>query len=145
MSRHRLVYLFLLVLLVAFTTSMTAPTQQGDNNAARVARWEYKMLRLEGPACFSDTQVTMNLNALGQSGWELMTYHYEHPVPPFPRDADGTLLIVPAATGPNRDVVPQTADSFQGKITMKMEPPQPQQPGVCMMLLKRQWYLPARQ
>lgn len=137
MSLRQAVYLSLLVLLVVFTASMAAPGPQSSNYPANWPRWEYRMLRLEGNWCLSENQVTGALNTLGQQGWELVTY--EHPFPPFPRDAQGTLLIVPAATGPNKDVVPQTADSFQGKITMTMEPPQQQGAG-CSMLLKRQVY-----
>ncbi|HEY6349705.1 MAG TPA: hypothetical protein VI636_09870 [Candidatus Angelobacter sp.] len=133
--------LSVLVLLVAFSASMAAPSQQGTNNPVIGPRWEYKMLRLDGPSCLSETLVTAPLNALGQQGWELVTY--ERPLPPFPKDAEGTLLIRPAATGPSRDVVPQTADSFQGTISMRMGQAQQQSVG-CNMLLKRQIYPPGR-
>jgi hypothetical protein len=142
MSLRVPVYLFLLFLLVVFTASMTAP-QQSSNNAAHGPQWEYKMVRLEGPSCLNETQVTNSLNILGQYGWELVSHTYQPPVPSFPKDAEGTLLIVPGATKPNPELVPPTADSFQGRISMKMEPT-PQQPMTCIMLLKRQIYPPGK-
>ncbi|HEY6249874.1 MAG TPA: hypothetical protein VI685_07915 [Candidatus Angelobacter sp.] len=141
MSLRVLMYLSLLALLVAFTASVAAPTQQASNNPAVGPRWEYKMLRLEGSSCLGETQVTGPLNILGQQGWELVTY--ERPLPQFPKDAEGTLLIKPAATGPGKEVNPQTADSFAGTITMKMGQIQQQTAG-CSMLLKRQIYPPGR-
>lgn len=135
MSLRQLAYLSLLLLLVTFTASMTAPVQQLAGSPVIVIRWEYKMLRLEGAACLSESDVTRPLNLLGQDSWELVTY--ERSIPPFPRQAEGTLLIKPAATGPARDVQPQTADSFEGNISMEMVQPQQQPTAVCTMLLKR--------
>ena len=137
MSLRLTLYLFLLALLVIFTASMTAPWQQSSSNSAYGFRWEYRALRLEEPACLSEGDVSKSLNALGREGWELVAY--DRPVPPFPKEADGTLLITPAATGPNKDVVPQTADSFQGDIAMKMVEPQQHTLG-CMLLFKRPAY-----
>jgi len=135
MSLRLPVYFSLVFLLVMFTTSMTTPVQQSSNRAEIWPKWEYKMLRLEGPSCLYENQVTGPLNALGQQSWELVTF--ERPAPLFPRQADGNMLVRPAATGPNKDVVPQTADSFEGKITMQLEPqPLP----ACSMLLKRPIY-----
>lgn len=141
MSLRVPLYLSLLILLVLFTASMTSTTEQSAGNPASWPRWEYKMLRLEGSSCLSEGDVTRSLNALGQEGWELVTY--ERPIPPIPKEAEGTLLIFPAATGPNRDVVPQTADSFQGTISMKMGQATQQPAPGCSMLLKRQQH-PAR-
>jgi len=56
------------------------------------------------------------------------------------QDAEGTLLIRPAATGPGKLNNPQTADSFQGTMSLKMETlkmgrvPRPE----CQALFKRQ-------
>ena len=138
MSLRLTIYVFLLALLVIFTASMTAPWQQPSGNPAYYGpRWEYRALRLEEPSCLSEGDVTRAANVLGREGWELVAY--DRPVPPFPNQAEGTLLIVPAATGPNKDVVPQTADSFQGNIDMKMVPPQQHTSG-CMLLFKREAY-----
>ena len=52
----------------------------------------------------------------------------------FPKDAEGTLLIRPAATGLGKEHTPQTADSFQGTMTLKMAQAQP---GACRFLFKR--------
>lgn len=139
MSLRLPVYFSLVFLLVVFTTSMTTPVQQAPNRPEIWPKWEYKMLRLEGPSCLYENQVTGPLNALGQQSWELVTF--ERPAPLFPREADGDMLIRPAATGPNKDVVPQTADSFEGKISMKMEQ---QQLPACSMLLKRPIFPPAK-
>lgn len=143
MSLRASIYLSLVVLLVLFTTSMTFPGPQGSDNAVAGARWEYKMVRFEGSTCLNENQVTNTLNILGQSGWELVSQAYQPPVPSFPREAEGTLLIVPASTQPAPEGVPPTADSFQGKITIKVEPA-PQQPVPCTMLLKREIYPPGR-
>lgn len=95
-------------------------------------KWEYKALRLEASQCAYENQIATALNAAGQDGWKLVGYER---FAGFPNDANGTLLIRPAATGQGRDHTPQTADSFQGTMTMKM---QPVQPGACRLLLKRQ-------
>jgi len=76
--------------------------------------------------------VANSLNAAGDEGWELVSY--ERLSNMFPKDAEGTLLIRPAASGPGREHSPQTADSFQGTMAMKMAP---MQPGACRFLFKR--------
>jgi hypothetical protein len=134
MSSRVLGYSLLVVLVAAFTLSM-APTQQPLQNPAIEPRWEYKVLRLDSYACSSENEVAKSLNALGQQRWELVSYQLS--APPFPKDAEGTLVIAPAATGPSRDTNPPTADSFQGTIELKMAQVQPQG---CSMLLKRQWH-----
>jgi hypothetical protein len=95
-------------------------------------KWEYKALKLEANQCSVETQVTTSLNLAGEEGWELVGY--ERLSATFPKDAEGTLLIRPAATGPGREHTPQTADSFQGTMTMKMAPIQL---GACRFLFKR--------
>jgi len=137
MSLRLTLYLFLLTLLVIFTASMTAPWQQSAGNPPYPPRWEYRALRIDETSCLSEGEMSKGLTALGREGWELVAF--DRPLPPFPKEAEGTLLIVPAATGPSKDVVPQTADSFQGNIAMKMVPPQ-QHVSSCMLLFKRQVY-----
>ena len=95
-------------------------------------KWEYKALRLEASQCAYENQIATALNTAGQDGWELVGYER---LTGFPTDASGTLLIRPAATGQGRDHIPQTADSFQGTMTMKMVSAQQ---GACRLLLKRQ-------
>jgi hypothetical protein len=75
----------------------------------------------------------------GQQGWELV--NYERLSLSFPRDAEGTLLIKPAATGPGKLNNPQTVDSFQGTMTMKMAQGQPPE---CRLLFKRQLHATAK-
>ena len=94
-------------------------------------KWEYKALRLEASQCAYENQIATALNTAGQDGWELVGYER---MVAFPNEANGTLLIRPAATGSGRDHTPQTADSFQGTMTMKMAP---MQPGACRFLFKR--------
>lgn len=137
----RLLGYSLLVLVSAFTLPMIAPTQSNNNPAPTPwVKWEYKVVSIDGNACSYDSAVLNPLNSLGQEGWELVSY--EHAAPDFPKQADGKLLIAPAATGPNRDVVPQTADSFAGTISMKMSQAAA---GGCRMILKRQARPPAPQ
>lgn len=95
-------------------------------------KWEYKALKLDASQCSVEGLVANSLNAVGDEGWELVSY--ERLANPFPKDAEGTLLIRPTATGPGREHTPQTADSFQGTMTMKMAPTQP---GACRFLVKR--------
>ncbi|MBZ5507613.1 MAG: hypothetical protein LAO78_19300 [Acidobacteriia bacterium] len=95
-------------------------------------KWEYKALKLEANQCSYENQVATSLNSAGEEGWELISY--ERLSITFPKDAEGTLLIKPAATGPGREHTPQTADSFEGTMTMKMAPAQP---GACRFLFKR--------
>jgi hypothetical protein len=138
MSSRMLGYALLLVLAAAFTFPLMAPTQQSSQNPPNAIKWEYKVAKLDAPTCASDNEVTSLLNALGQQGWNLVSY--ERVPPAFPRDAEGSLLIAPAATGPSRGVNPPTADSFQGSIAMKLTPTQP---GGCRLVLKREWHPPA--
>jgi hypothetical protein len=111
---------------------MPAPAAQVAEKPPVRPKWENKALRLESSQCAYENQIATALNAAGQDGWELVGYER---LPGFPTDANGTLLIRPAATGQGRDDTPPTADSFQGTMTMKMVPAQP---GACRLLLKRQ-------
>ena len=95
-------------------------------------KWEYKALRLDASQCSVEAMVANSLNATGEEGWELVSYERLSNL--FPKDAEGTLLIRPAANGPGREHSPQTADSFQGTMTIKMAP---MQPGACRFLFKR--------
>ena len=95
-------------------------------------RWEYKALKLEANQCSYENQIATSLNAAGEEGWELVSY--ERLSITFPKDAEGTLLIRPAATGLGKEHTPQTADSFQGTMTLKMAQAQP---GACRFLFKR--------
>ncbi len=123
------------LLLSAFTLiGSLIPFQaaQTPEKPSTTPKWEYKAVKLEAKQCLYEDQVTTALNTAGTEGWELVSYE-RLPVA-FASDAQGALLIRPAATGPGRDNTPPTADSFQGTITMKM----PQiQPGPCRLLLKR--------
>lgn len=95
-------------------------------------KWEYKALKLDASQCSVEAMVANSLNATGEEGWELVSYERLSNL--FPKDAEGTLLIRPAASGPGREHSPQTADSFQGTMTLKMAP---MQPGACRFLFKR--------
>jgi hypothetical protein len=95
-------------------------------------KWEYKALKLDASQCSVESLVANSLNAAGDEGWELVSYERLSNL--FPKDAEGTFLIRPAANGPGREHTPQTADSFQGTLTMKMAPTQP---GACRFLFKR--------
>jgi hypothetical protein len=95
-------------------------------------KWEYKALKLDARECSVEDLVAHSLNVIGEQGWELVSYERLSNL--FPKDAEGTLLIRPAANGPGREHSPQTADSFQGTMTMKMAP---MQPGACRFLFKR--------
>ena len=95
-------------------------------------KWEYKALKLDARECSVEGLVANSLNVIGEEGWELVSYERLSNL--FPKDAEGTLLIRPAANGPGREHSPQTADSFQGTMTMKMAP---MQPGACRFLFKR--------
>jgi hypothetical protein len=127
----------LLVLVAAFTFSMIAPTQQSPENSAARRKWEYQVVKLDAAGCASETEVATSLNKQGQQGWELVSY--ERAVPSFPKDAEGTLVIAPSATGPSRGTTPPTADSFEGTIAMQMGEVQP---GGCRMVFKREWRTP---
>jgi hypothetical protein len=109
----------------------TSAEQTIDKPPVRL-KWEYKALKLEASQCAYENQITTALNTLGEDGWELVGYER---MVAFPNEANGTLLIRPAATGSGRDHTPQTADSFQGTMTMKVVPAQP---GVCRLVFKRQ-------
>jgi len=110
-------------------SSISAQLPQGQPVGPK---WEYKALKLDATQCSVEGLVANSLNAAGDDGWELVSYERLSNL--FPKDAEGTLLIRPAATGPGREHSPQTADSFQGTMTMKMAP---MQPGACRFLFKR--------
>ena len=114
---------------------MPAAEQATDKPPVR-PKWEYKALRLEANQCAFESQIASALNSAGEEGWELVGYDR---LAGFPTDANGTLLIRPAATGPGRDQIPQTADSFEGTMTIKMLSAQP---GACRLVLKRQALAP---
>jgi hypothetical protein len=123
----------LLMVFVAVRPSMTSQTEQDQEERATEPRWEYKVVRVDQYRCASEQALVAALNTIGQKGWELV--RYERLLPFFPKDADGTLLIRPAATGVGKLNNPQTADSFQGTMTLKMGTVQ--QPE-CRVLFKRQ-------
>jgi hypothetical protein len=131
MSSRLLAGSLLLVMVGIFAFSMMAPSQQPARPPVADVRWEYKVIHGEGNACAAEP----GLNSLGQQGWELVAY--EKTPSAFPRDAQGSMLIRPAATGPNKDINPPTADSFQGTITMRMGE---SQPVPCAMIFKRPWH-----
>lgn len=116
---------------------MPAPTEQAIDKPLAHPKWEYKALKLEASQCAYENQITATLNTAGEDGWELVGYER---MVAFPNEANGTLLIRPAATGSGRDHTPQTADSFQGTMTMKVAPAQP---GMCRLVLKRQAFAAA--
>ena len=124
-----------LVLLGAFAMMglTPIPATQSPEKPGSYLKWEYKALKLDANQCEFENQVASALNSAGAEGWELMSY--ERLSAAFPKDAEGTLLIRPAATGPGREHTPQTADSFQGSMTIKMGQIQP---GACRFLFKRQ-------
>lgn len=123
----------LLILVAALEPPMTSHAGQDQEGPATEPRWEYKVIKLDPYRCSSEQGLAQTLNTTGQRGWELVSY--ERLSLSFPRDAEGTLLIKPAATGPGKLNNPQTVDSFQGTMTMKMVPGQPPE---CRLLFKRQ-------
>ena len=128
MSSRLLIFsLAVLIALAVFTHPLIS------QNPQLLPKWEYKVSRFDSGLCSSEGELAVNLNVLGQDGWELVSYE-RFPVP-FPRDAEGTLLIKPAATGPGAQTQPQTADSFTGNITMRMAQTSA---GGCRFLFKRQ-------
>ena len=123
--------LLLLTLFAALRLPITSARGQEPEGRSNNAMWEYNVVRLDPSRCTSEEVLTSTLNQMGLKGWELV--NYERLTPVFP-NADGTILMRPAATGAGRDVSPQLADSFQGNINMRMG--QPERP-VCRLLFKR--------
>ncbi len=132
MSFRLLAGLLLLGSFAVIRAFIPVPTAQVTQKQPIYPKWEYKALKLEANQCLYENQVAAALNYAGEEGWELVSYER---LGGLFQDANGTLLIRPAATGPGRDHTPQTADSFQGTITMKMGQIQP---GACRILLKRE-------
>ncbi len=133
MSLRTLGYSLLLFLIAAMAFSMKARTQQSPDQPQKRPRWEYQVISLDAGRCSSDGSVQTLLNSLGRQSWELVSYAFTPPA--FPKDAEGTLLIAPAATGSSRDVNPPTADSFRGSINLKMDQ---SSPGGCRVIVKRE-------
>jgi len=124
----------LLVAFAAYRFPAASSAVQPAQDPTTGIKWEYKVLRIDANNCPIDEIVTRSLNTIGEEGWDLVSY--EHLEFSFPKDAQGTLLIRPAATGPGKDSTPPTADSFQGTINMRMNQ---SQPGACRFLFKRPW------
>src|SRR5258708_23444652 len=101
---------------------MPAPAAQPAEKPPARPKWEYKALRLESSQCLYENQIATALNTAGQDGWEVVGYER---LTGFPNEANGTLLIRPAATGQRRAPSPQTADSSPRTMTMKIVPAQP--------------------
>jgi hypothetical protein len=119
----------LLLGLAAWTMTAPGPAIFGQNISYPGPRWEYRTIRLEGAQCSSDG----GLNKAGQEGWELVSFS---PVSVSfdPPDAQGSLLIRPAATGVGAQNNPQTADSFTGTIAIRMSQAHAD---VCQAVFKR--------
>jgi hypothetical protein len=138
----RLLGCSLLLAGIAAWLPRTAPyaaqnVAQTKENAAGTTKWEYKVVRVPGQ-CSSENDLSAALDAYGRLGWEMVSFERIVPFPKFPKEAQGTLLIQPAATGPGAAVNPPTADSFTGTITMKMIPDaEPPRPEVCRVYFKR--------
>jgi hypothetical protein len=133
MSLRLLSCSLLLVALAVFTHPLASQNGQGTQNSTPPPKWEYKLFKVDVNQCALENELTTSLNLIGLEGWELV--NYERLSSSFPKDADGTLLLRPAATGHGAETTPQTADSFQGTITMKMGPTQA---GGCRFMFKRQ-------
>ena len=133
MSSRLLGCVLLLIVFVAFKFPTSVPSQQPPQNPNPLIKWEYRVFNADHNNCSSENYLTGALDRLGQDGWELVSY--QRTPTPFPSESEGEMLIRPVATGPGAAQQPQTADSFQGAIKMKMTPVQP---GGCQMILKRQ-------
>ena len=133
MSSRLVGCVLLLIVFVAFKFPTSVPSQQPPQNPAALIKWEYRVFNADAVNCSSENYLTGALDRLGQDGWELVSY--QRTPTPFPSDFEGEMLIRAAATGPGAAQQPQTADSFQGAIKMKMAPVQA---GGCQMILKRQ-------
>jgi hypothetical protein len=139
MSLRLLNFSLVLVALAVLTHPLVSQNSQGTQYVGPLPKWEYKVVKIDAGLCSAEPELANSLNIIGQEGWELVSY--ERFLGQFPRDADGTLLIKPAATGAGAQTVPQTADSFTGTITMRMTQTQP---GSCRFMFKRQAKTPSR-
>lgn len=122
----------LLMIFAAFRPSLNSQAEQDQNEPATEPRWEYRVVRVDQMRCANERELGAVLNTNGQRGWEVVSY--ERLASAFPKDAEGTLLIKPAATGAGKLNNPQTVDSFQGTLQMKMGPAQQSD---CRLLFKR--------
>lgn len=133
----------LLAGIAAWMPKAVPYASQTKENTAGVTKWEYtkweyKVMRVPAGQCSGENDLNAALDANGRQGWEMVNFERITPPPEFPKEAQGSLLMRPAATGPGSAVTPQTADSFQGTITMKMAPSDPPRPEVCRVYFKRE-------
>ncbi len=122
------------LLLGLFVTGKTpASSQSGEQKEEAVSgpRWEYEVIKLDAARCANEGALSGAMNDVGRKGWELV--NYEH-LMLFPKELQGSMLIVPAATGPGKKNNPETTDSFKGDLTIKAPP---NQNGDCRLLFKR--------
>lgn len=134
----RLVACLLLMVVFAAWKLPTASSEQEPKTTNDI-KWEYRVQRIDANSCTQENAVAETLNRFGRDGWELVSFGKGFPA--IPKDAEGSLLIRPAATGPGAAVTPQTADSFKGTIEMKMTLTPP---GACMLIFKRLQPVPAK-
>ncbi len=123
--------LFAGALLLLAVASWKAPATSGQNSTNPLAgpKWEYKVLKLDSAQCSNESA----FNKAGQEGWDLV--NYSSVAVSFPNNAEGSLLIRPAATGPGAANNPPTADSFSGSMSIRM----PQvRVDACQAVFKRQ-------
>ena len=132
MSPRLLTCSLILSVFALLKGSTPIPPAQATEYQTNRSKWEYKVIKLDERQCSYENQIATSLNAAGEEGWELISYERLSIL--FPKDAEGTLLIRPAATGLGKEHTPQTADSFQGTMTLKMAQAQP---GACRFLFKR--------
>lgn len=132
-------YALLLIAVVAFRLPATPQSGPEQEEPATEPRWEYKVVKIDQFRCSNEQLMVATLNTIGQRGWELMSY--ERLAPSSPNKADGTMLLKPAATGAGKLNNPQTVDSFEGTITLKMA--QDRAPE-CGLLFKRISHTPAK-
>jgi hypothetical protein len=119
----------LLLLAVASWKAPATSGAQTSTNPPAAPKWEYKVLKLDSIQCSNESV----FNKAGQEGWDLV--NYSSMAVSFPKDAQGSLLIRPAATGPGAANNPPTADSFSGTMSIRM----PQvRVDACLAVFKRQ-------
>lgn len=131
----------LLTLFAGGTVILNSQSREGaepseatraQEQLSNAPRWEYQVIKVEAVTCSNESGLVALMNRAGRAGWELVNYER---AAAFPKQLDGTMLIVPAATGPGKKNNPETTDSFKGDITLKSPVKDVSE---CRLLFKRQ-------
>lgn len=95
--------LLLIIVFAAWRLPLSSTGQELQKPSE--TQWEYRVHRIDGLQCATESALSEPLAKLGLEGWELVGL--ERALSAIPKDAEGSLLLKPAATGPGANILPR--------------------------------------